>query len=145
MGTEPIVCPKCQAKNHPSLVNCQKCLEDLRPELSAELRAIIVTTTPSIEGRKITEYLGPVFAEHASGINMFKDFFVSVSDSMGGRSGTLQKVLRGMQKSVINDLRKQASALGAQAIVGVDFDYLEYREGMLILVANGTAVKTQQT
>jgi uncharacterized protein YbjQ (UPF0145 family)/ribosomal protein L40E len=141
VAVEPILCPKCRANNHPGLTNCHECKGDLRPGLSEELKAIIVTTTPHIEGKKITEYLGPVFAEHACGINMLKDFLTSVTDSLGGRSGTLQKTLKVMQENVIREMKERAGALGAQAIVGVDFDYLEYREGMLILVANGTAVK----
>lgn len=104
---------------------------------------MIVTTTPSVEGRQIAEYLGPVAGECVLGANVFRDFFASIRDIVGGRAGGYQKVLRDGRVMAVDDMMDEARELGANAIVGVDLDYESLGEGnsMLMVSANGTAVR----
>ncbi len=103
---------------------------------------MIVTTTDSIEGRQITGYKGIVSGEAIIGANIFRDLFAGIRDIVGGRSGSYEKVLRDAKEAAINDMTEQAQRLGADAIVGSDLDYevLGKDNGMLMVVANGTAV-----
>jgi len=104
---------------------------------------MIITTTPSIEGRQVAEYLGPVAGEAVLGANIFRDFFASIRDIVGGRAGGYQKVLRDGRRMATDDMVDEAQALGANAIIGVDFDYESLGEtnSMLMVSCNGTAVK----
>ncbi len=101
-----------------------------------------LTTTPSMEGRKITRYCGVVAGEAVLGANVFKDMFASVRDIVGGRSGTYEKELRKARQIALDELSEQASELGANAVVGIDLDYevLGEKNGMLMVSASGTAV-----
>jgi uncharacterized protein YbjQ (UPF0145 family) len=101
-----------------------------------------LTTTPSMEGRKITRYCGIVAGEVVLGANVFKDMFASVRDIVGGRSGTYEKELRKARQIALDELCEQASELGANAVVGIDLDYevLGEKNGMLMVSASGTAV-----
>ena len=101
-----------------------------------------LTTTPSMEGRKITRYCGIVAGEAVLGANVFKDMFASVRDIVGGRSGTYEKELRKARQIALNELSEQARELGANAVVGIDLDYevLGEKNGMLMVSASGTAV-----
>ena len=103
---------------------------------------MIVTTTPSIEGRRITEYRGIVFGEVISGVNVFKDFAAGLSNFFGGRSGTYEEELATARVTALGELEERAAALGANAVVGVDIDYevLGSDNGMLMVTASGTAV-----
>ncbi|WP_421882075.1 heavy metal-binding domain-containing protein [Pacificispira sp.] len=103
---------------------------------------MIVTTTDSVEGRQITGYKGIVSGEAIIGANIFRDLFASIRDVVGGRSGSYEKVLRDAKEAALEDLQRQAEDLGADAIVAVDLDYevLGKENGMLMVVANGTAV-----
>ncbi|MFT5958954.1 MAG: hypothetical protein ACI8VJ_000705 [Polaribacter sp.] len=104
---------------------------------------LIITTTPTIEGRPVSEYLGIVSGETIIGANIIKDFFAGVRDIIGGRSGSYEKVLREAKKSSLREMEEMATALGANAIVGVDLDYetMGPRGGMLMVTSSGTAVK----
>ena len=104
---------------------------------------MIVTTTPTVEGRQIAEYLGPVAGECVLGANVFRDFFASIRDIVGGRAGGYQKVLRDGREMAVEDMVDEARSLGANAVVGVDLDYESLGEGnsMLMVSANGTAVR----
>ncbi len=101
-----------------------------------------LTTTPSMEGRKVTRYCGIVAGEAVLGANVFKDMFASVRDIVGGRSGTYEKELRKARQIALDELSEQASELGANAVVGIDLDYevLGEKNGMLMVSASGTAV-----
>jgi uncharacterized protein YbjQ (UPF0145 family) len=101
-----------------------------------------LTTTPSMEGRKITRYCGIVAGEAVLGANVFKDMFASVRDIVGGRSGTYEKELRKARQIALDELSEQACELGANAVVGIDLDYevLGEKNGMLMVSASGTAV-----
>ncbi|MAO93363.1 MULTISPECIES: heavy metal-binding domain-containing protein [unclassified Hwanghaeella] len=103
---------------------------------------MIVTTTESIEGRRITDYKGIVSGEAIIGANIFRDMFAGIRDIVGGRSGSYEKILQDAKEAAIEDMTEQAKGLGAHAIVGVDLDYevLGKENGMLMVVANGTAV-----
>lgn len=101
-----------------------------------------VTTTPSIEGRKIVTYCGVIAGEAILGANIFKDLFASVRDVVGGRSATYEKELQRAREIALVELQERAVQLGANAVVGVDLDYEVLGQGnsMLMVSASGTAV-----
>jgi len=100
------------------------------------------TTTPSIEGKRITRYCGVVAGEATLGANLFKDVFAGIRDLVGGRSSTYQRELQRVRDIEMDELQQRASALGANAVMGVDLDYevLGRDNGMLMVSASGTAV-----
>lgn len=104
---------------------------------------MIVTTTHTIDGRKITDYLGVVSAESVHGINVVRDFFTGVRDFFGGRSQTLERALKEARAEVTAEIRDRAGDLRADAIVGLDFEVSmpSGRGGMLVVFATGTAVR----
>jgi uncharacterized protein YbjQ (UPF0145 family) len=104
---------------------------------------LIITTTPTIESRPATQYLGIVSGETIIGANIIKDFFAGIRDIIGGRSGSYEKVLREAKESSIKEIEEMAIGLGADAIVGVDLDYetMGPSGGMLMVASSGTAVK----
>ncbi len=101
-----------------------------------------LTTTPSMEGKKITRYCGVVAGEAVLGANILKDMFASIRDIVGGRSGTYENELRKARQIALDELSQQARELGANAVVGIDLDYevLGEKNGMLMVTASGTAV-----
>lgn len=103
---------------------------------------MIVTTTQSVEGQRITRYHGIVVGEAILGANLFKDLFASVRDIVGGRSATYEKELQKACSIALQELEQRAAALGANAVVGVDLDFevLGQNNGMLMVSASGTAV-----
>ncbi|MEM9332752.1 MAG: heavy metal-binding domain-containing protein [Pseudomonadota bacterium] len=105
---------------------------------------MIVTTTPSVEGRSVTEYKGVVTGEAILGTNIFRDLFAGIRDLVGGRSGAYEQVLKEARETAIAELKENAMALGANAVVGVDIDYENISTGssgsMLMVSASGTAV-----
>ena len=103
---------------------------------------MLVTTTPSVEGKRITRYCGVVCGEAILGANIFKDLFAGIRDLVGGRSGTYERELQRARDIALEELQERAAALGANAIVAVDFDYevLGRENGMLMVSASGTAV-----
>jgi uncharacterized protein YbjQ (UPF0145 family) len=103
---------------------------------------MIVTTTPSVDGRRIKQYLGIVAGEAILGANVFKDLFAGIRDLIGGRSGSYERVLRDAREMALAEAEQQARELGANAIVGLDIDYevLGARNGMLMVSVSGTAV-----
>jgi uncharacterized protein YbjQ (UPF0145 family) len=102
---------------------------------------MIVTTTNAVEGRQIAAYLGVVSGEAVYGANVFRDFFASIRDVIGGRAGGYEKVLKDSKEVAIEDMMEEARALGADAVIGVDVDYESIGQSMLMVSANGTAVK----
>lgn len=103
---------------------------------------MIITTTPSIEGKKIVEYKGIVFGEVIAGVDFVKDFVAGLSNFFGGRSGTYEEELLNARETALRELEERARAMGANAVVGVDIDYevLGADNGMLMVTASGTAV-----
>ncbi|HEY7701993.1 MAG TPA: heavy metal-binding domain-containing protein [Candidatus Limnocylindrales bacterium] len=103
---------------------------------------MIVTTTPTLEGRSIAEYRGLVTGEAILGANIFKDLFAGIRDIVGGRSGAYEQELSRARQIAVEEMTAAASAMGADAIVGVDLDYETVGQGsMLMVTASGTAVR----
>ena len=104
---------------------------------------MILSTTNNIDGKPIKDYLGIVTGETIIGANIFKDFFASIRDVVGRRSGSYEKVLREAKDTALKEMKENAKKLNANAIVGVDLDYETVGKGggMLMVTASGTAVK----
>lgn len=103
---------------------------------------MIVTTTPNIEGKRITRYCGVVAGEAILGANVLKDFFAGIRDIVGGRSGTYERELQKAREIALKEMEQRAAEAGANAVVGVDLDFevLGQGNGMLMVSASGTAV-----
>ena len=103
---------------------------------------MIVTTTPSVEGKTILEYKGIVFGEVISGVNWVRDLTAGLSNFFGGRSGTYEEELTNARETALRELERRAQERGANAVVGVDVDYeiLGSNNGMLMVTVSGTAV-----
>ena len=103
---------------------------------------MIITTTPSVEGRRIVAYHGVVSGEAILGANFVRDFFASIRDVVGGRAGSYEKVMRSARDTAIEEMASEAKRLGGNAVVGVDLDYgsLGQGESMMMVSASGTAV-----
>lgn len=103
---------------------------------------MIVTTTPTIEGRPVQQYLGVVTGEVIVGANMFRDLFASIRDIVGGRSGSYEDVLARARMQAIEEMQQFAAGMGGNAVVGVDLDYevLGANGSMLMVSCTGTAV-----
>jgi uncharacterized protein YbjQ (UPF0145 family) len=104
---------------------------------------MLITTTPTVEGRPIDKYLGIVTGEAIMGTNIVRDMFAGIRDIVGGRSATYEKALLEAQKVALEELEHRAGQVGADAVVGVDLDYevLGQNNGMLMVTASGTAVQ----
>ena len=103
---------------------------------------MILTTTPAVDGRTITEYLGVVTGEAILGANIVRDLFAGVRDIVGGRSGAYEEELRKAREIALHEMEAEAASRGAEAIVGIDLDYETVGQGsMLMVTASGTAVR----
>ena len=103
---------------------------------------MLVTTTPSVEGKTITRYCGVVAGEAILGANLFKDLFAGIRDLVGGRSATYERELQKAREIALQELQDRARELGANAVVGIDLDYevIGQDGSMLMVSASGTAV-----
>lgn len=103
---------------------------------------MLVVTTPTVEGKRITKYLGIVSGEAILGANIFKDFFAGIRDIVGGRSAAYERELRQAKDIAIEEMMDQARRLGGNAILSVDLDYetIGQAGSMLMVSASGTAV-----
>jgi uncharacterized protein YbjQ (UPF0145 family) len=103
---------------------------------------MILSTTNNIEGRKAVKYLGLVSGDAILGANIFRDFFASIRDIVGGRSAAYEAELRKAKDIALDEMRQQAKNLGANAIIGIDIDYetIGANASMLMVSASGTAV-----
>ena len=103
---------------------------------------MLITTTPSIEGKKGIDYKGIVFGEVISGVDFIKDFAAGLTNFFGGRSGSYEGELIEAREEAINEMARRAERLGANAVIGVDVDYEVLGSGgnMLMVTASGTAV-----
>lgn len=104
---------------------------------------MLITTTPTVEGKKITKYYGLVSGEAILGANIFKDFFAGIRDIVGGRSAAYEQELRKAKDIAVNEMMETAKSYGANAVIGVDLDYETIGGGsgnMLMVSASGTAV-----
>jgi uncharacterized protein YbjQ (UPF0145 family) len=104
---------------------------------------MLITTTPTIEGKPIREYLGIVTSESIIGANIVKDIFAGLRDIVGGRSGTYERVIEEARMNALRELQEKAAYIGANAVVGIDLDFetVGSNGSMLMVVATGTAVK----
>lgn len=103
---------------------------------------MLITTTPTVEGRRITAYHGVVAGEAILGANFIRDWFASIRDIVGGRSGSYEKVLGKARAAALAEMAEEAERLGGNAVVGVDIDTgaIGAGESMLMVTATGTAV-----
>ena len=101
-----------------------------------------LSTTPSLEGMKINRYYGVVTGEAILGANIFRDFFASIRDIVGGRSAAYEKELAKAREIAFEEMSQKASEMGANAIVGIDIDYetVGADGGMLMVSVSGTAI-----
>ncbi|UJW86731.1 heavy metal-binding domain-containing protein [Devosia sp. SL43] len=104
---------------------------------------MIISTTPTLEGRPVREYLGIVTGEVIVGANIFKDLFAGIRDIVGGRAGAYEGALRDARRQAYDELAYEAERMGADAVVGVDLDYevVGTNGSMLMVSISGTAVK----
>jgi uncharacterized protein YbjQ (UPF0145 family) len=103
---------------------------------------MLITTTPSVEGRGVAEYHGLVSGEAIMGANVFKDVFAGLRDIVGGRSAAYERELKKAKDIVLGEIAQQAQDLGADAVVSVDLDYETVGNGSMLMVsASGTAVR----
>ena len=107
--------------------------------------AVIVTTTPNVEGKKITSYRGVVTGEAIMGANIFKDVFAGIRDIVGGRSATYERELRRARDIAMDEIKTAAAEMGANAVVAIDIDYeiVGANGSMLMVTVSGTAVVLQ--
>jgi uncharacterized protein YbjQ (UPF0145 family) len=103
---------------------------------------MLLSTTSVVEGRPVSQYLGVVTGEAIIGANIFRDLFASVRDVVGGRSATYERGLAEAREVAMTEMQQRASALGANAVIGIDLDYevLGQNNGMLMVSVSGTAV-----
>ena len=101
---------------------------------------MLVVTTDSVEGRRIVRHLGIVSGDAIVGANVFRDWFASIRDIVGGRAGGYENALRSAKNAAMDDMIDAARRLGANAVVGVDLDYESVSDSMLMVSVNGTAV-----
>lgn len=138
-----IRCPKCGGKNYDYETVCSKCGTPLRlaEEIKAEIERMLITTTPTVEGCPIQEYLGVLTANVVLGSNWSTDWNTAMADFTGGRAEGMQTKLQGACDAALNELRVLAHKRGGNAVVGVDVDYQIFSGNMLMVSANGTVVK----
>jgi UPF0145 protein vpar_0009 len=103
---------------------------------------MIITTTFHIENKPVQEYKGIVFGEVVEGRNFVKDFMSGIRDIVGGRSGSYEDSLMSARRAALDEMSQRASKLGANAIIGVSFQYstVGAQNGMLMITCSGTAV-----
>ena len=106
---------------------------------------MIITTTPTLEGHRVQEYLGIVTGEAIIGANILKDFMAGIRDIVGGRSAAYEKALRSAREEALREMATEAQARNADAVIGVDLDYevLGTGNGMLMVSVSGTAVRLE--
>ena len=106
---------------------------------------MLLTTTPNIQGREITQYFGIVSGQTIIGANLFMDFFAGIRDIVGGRASSYESVLREAKESALQEMSDQAARMGANAVIGIDLDFetVGANGSMLMVTAAGTAVRYQ--
>ncbi len=106
---------------------------------------MLMTTTPTVEGRRIVTYYGVVTGETIIGANVMRDFLAGIRDFFGGRSGAYEEVLREAKNTALEEMSREAQRLGANAVVGIDLDYetVGGSGSMLMVTCSGTAVRIE--
>ena len=137
-------CPHCQTKNDDKNSVCEKCGKPMRAMSASEmqhLESILVVTTPGIEGRAVCAYCGVVVANVVLGTGWSTEFGASLADFSGTRATGLQQKLQAAADAALMELRAQAFQRDADAVLGVDVDYQIFGNNLLMVSANGTAVR----
>ena len=140
------MCEDCGARvshSHSYSLAEQKENEAERELAHQEIGSMLVTTAHTLQGIEVTKYLGVISAECAYGMNMFKDMFANVRNLVGGRSAAVEDTMRDSRETVLLELKREAHAKGANAVIAVDLDYTQLGSGgnMMVLVsATWTAV-----
>ena len=101
---------------------------------------MIHSTTPTLEGKSVSKYLGVVTGEAILGANIVKDILAGIRDIVGGRSAAYEKELQKARVIAFEEMDERAEALGANAILGIDLDYETVGGSMLMVTISGTAV-----
>jgi uncharacterized protein YbjQ (UPF0145 family) len=104
---------------------------------------MILSTTSTLQGKEIEEYIGIVSGEAIMGANVVRDFLAGITDIIGGRSGAYESKLAEGRDIAIREMVDKASRMGANAIVGIDLDFETLRDGMMMCIATGTAVRVK--
>jgi uncharacterized protein YbjQ (UPF0145 family) len=104
---------------------------------------VLLSTTNSIEGKRIAAYYGIVSGDAIIGANIFRDLFARVRDIIGGRAAGYERALQSAKQAALDDMVGAAQALGANAVIAVDLDYETIGDSMLMVSASGTAVKLE--
>lgn len=104
---------------------------------------MILSTTHTLQNREIEEYCDVVTGEAIMGANVVRDFLAGISDVIGGRSGTYEDKLSEGRGIAIDEMTDKAKQQGANAVIGIDLDFETLRDGMMMVVATGTAVKVK--
>ena len=142
---EIVKCLKCGEEAYADQARCPHCRSQDYHE--GHRPVFYLTTAPNLEGYKVTNTIEIVTAECAFGMNLFMDFFAGLSDIFGGRSGSTQDILSDARRTCLDELRKEAEKVNANAVIAVDLDYNEFSgqgKSMLFLVASGTAVNVEK-
>lgn len=105
---------------------------------------MLMTTTSTIQGKDIESYISIVSSEVILGANVVRDFLAGITDIIGGRSGAYENKLSEGREAALKELEQRASRLGADAVIGIDLDFETLREGMMMVIATGTAVKLKK-
>ena len=130
-------CDNCQSKI------AEQVIEKDNVQRQEAIEAILVTTAHTLQGIEVTKYLGFVSTECAYGMNMFKDMFANVRNLVGGRSAAVEDTMRDSRETVLLELKREAYAKGANAVIAVDLDYTQLGAGgnmMVLVTVSGTAV-----
>ncbi len=135
------ICPNCGEEVPEDSSFCTHCGQDLSDVESLEAVEMPTTTTNSIEGREIEEYLGIVSGEAMMGADIMKDLSAGIKDIVGGRSGKYEEEIRKGRTEAMKDLKDRAKEMEADAVIGISVDYEEMSEGMLWINVTGTAVE----
>jgi uncharacterized protein YbjQ (UPF0145 family) len=102
---------------------------------------MMMTTTSTVQGHEVEQYISIVSSEVILGANVVRDFMAGITDILGGRSGAYESKLSEGREEALRELEVRAKAVGANAIIGVDLDFETLRDGMMMVIATGTAVK----
>jgi uncharacterized protein YbjQ (UPF0145 family) len=102
---------------------------------------MMMTTTSTVQGHEVEQYISIVSSEVILGANVVRDFMAGITDILGGRSGAYESKLSEGREEALRELEVRAKAVGANAVIGVDLDFETLRDGMMMVIATGTAVK----
>lgn len=139
----PWTCPQCGGETDLGFNICWTCQAPRPGSEPAQVQGapdILITTTSSLETHEISSYLGPVFGETIFGANIFRDFFASITDIVGGRSAQYESVLNRGRSTALAEMADHAKRLGGNAVIGTRFDYSPLADTMLMICCTGTAV-----